>query len=725
MNNEINNNNDLEQKTNDVSSNDVVKIEPQTDNVETSNNVSVESEKKVEINNDNVKKEVPKEMPKESVKKNTGLEESFLTSGSDKKDDEEIDSIDGEKRFPFAIVIILVVIILVAILYYSFWLTSERVFDKAVNNIVDSIEMAVNSLEYSTHKNMNVDIQANLTSNGPYISDESNIEFLDGLEVNADVNIDNSNLDLGLHLYSNLEKVSDRMTYGENLDFSVDYVKDNFFLKLPNKVAKIDINNKYKINYSKLNDAVGIFKDMKDQVLILGEEKLLDKSITTKKVNNQTAIAIRVNVKLNKNDIENIYKNGFTTLYYDNDFISKLSNVFSITELEAKDMIESILKRDVKTNNIEINLYMNLANTQLIGFDVVVDNYYFELSYINNNYYIDAKIYDDDMKNELLDISAYYDNYYGVLDLIGDIELKDQTYLYFETQYKRKTSDDSLKITGNVLNIKLYDEKSLNSNSRADKPFCILDCSLDITYDNDEIKFVNPEEATDIVSLEDNDIKSLSYLMDKLIYEYNFAYGRLMLNRKDSEYVKKYINDKSLYSKKILSSLIVNSIGSISYDDLIKMSSNEIKEKLYGIKDMSEEQRDLIFNSIVNNIILSFSFDELDKLSYEEFSLLIKDKLSILDVKYRDSLYNGITDMINNYLTYDVFMNFSIEKEKSLINKLKLLPEVNMQSIFNHLVDEIGNNINNIVNKEDLFEKIGIFPDKYKSLINNNLSNLN
>ena len=190
----------------------------------------------------------------------------------------------GEKRFPYAIVVIVVVLIAIATGYYFFWITPANVFDKAINNTVDTIKNVLTGVKDSEHDTTRIKIDTILRTAGPTTKNDKNIEFVDELEVGSIVDVDIKNFDLGVKFFSDLKKTSEKMQYGDELDIAFDYVDENIYVKTgskeDSKVAKYTTENggesRFAINYQRIDDAIDVFEKVKDQVVNLVDNKKLE-----------------------------------------------------------------------------------------------------------------------------------------------------------------------------------------------------------------------------------------------------------------------------------------------------------------------------------------------------------------------------------------------------------------------------------------------------------------
>lgn len=481
-----------------------------------------------------------------------------------------------KKEFPFMAISIALILIMIFLSYYFFYLTPTRVFDEAIENIFDNIKSVASGITNSESDTIEIDLNGKLKTSGKDYKNVEDIAFLNNLKVNANIEVDLKKLDFGATIKSDVKETSN-MKYPQNMDVALDSIDNNLYFKINDTIAKYNSNgklmDKIEFRYDRIEDAVSIFESMKNQVVNIIKEEQLSKTIATRKINNQTAVAIKAHTTLNNKDIASIYYEGFGNIIKDKKLIKKWANVFSITEEEAIARLQRILDRDVVTEAIEVNLYMNLANTQLIGLDIRVDNFYVEINSLNGFYYIDFKVFNS-KGIEALDIEVEYDAYHGVLNGIGtaNVSLKGLTtgFLIVKFDYTRINAEDTNTMVGNKLDFKFYDDRS-------DIPFCTLDCTLDLAYDK-KIDFLDIKKSKNVLELTPTEIEDVITLADKITYETLFVAKRLIFNRLPSSIT----ND---INKKI----------EIKSRDLVEKEMINIVEA--NLKDLPKEQLTMLLDS--------------------------------------------------------------------------------------------------------------------------------
>ena len=269
------------------------------------------------------------------------------------------------------------------------------------------------------------------------------------------------------------------------------------------------------LNTKKVHDIYTFAERVKTRIQKELRDDQLHRTIALKKINQDgkdtTAVALKVHCQLDNEEISHIYKTIFKEWLDswdkngDNWAIKDLSEILGIPQKDVAEEIRKLYNRTVVTDDIDVNLYMNLANTELISLDVTVDNkYHAELSLLNGYYSMRFYVNDkdrEDQEDKLFDIKATYDNDKGIVDGVGYIH-NEHTYLIVDFYYKR-IEDEEGKKDGNTLYLTFYDGKSHYKDGPVfdidgddinvtieDEPFAQLKCSLDLQQNEmlDELK---------------------------------------------------------------------------------------------------------------------------------------------------------------------------------------------------------------------------------------------
>ncbi len=348
--------------------------------------------------------------------------------------------------------------------------------------------------------------------------------------------------------YNNLDKYIDE--YGKKKFVANNVISgmqkqiiDQIFSKLdsgdnPNenedlKVFKNSLKDtNFSLSYDTVNSVVNVAEITKNKIVDIIQNEELQRSIVTKKIDKTTTIALKAHTYVDYKRIKEIYSKIFED--YENDVKEKLVEVDKETNKEVekeisvldefakifgvnKDAVKHLMKylkgRDVVTNSVEVNLYMNLANTDLIALDVCIDNkYYVEINSLNGYFKINIKASDEEGKDvreesvhKSLDIIAVYDRTNGIVDGRGIID-NENTFVTVTFKYVR-TEKEGEKI-GNSLTLGFYKDTRIQKLSEEEiydlmseenikkiiskdssipaQPFCILRCDLQISDNSEE-----------------------------------------------------------------------------------------------------------------------------------------------------------------------------------------------------------------------------------------------
>ena len=448
--------------------------------------------------------------------------------------EEYIDEKDN-KKLPIVVLIIFLIILIAVIVYYFIVMTPTKVFDKAIDNIVDTLTGIVDS-----SKNSKVDT-ASLKFTADMATGAEDTKYLDGMIVKLDADVDIKKLELGINLGN---EAGNSTTLDEYEAFNARvYLKDGgVYLsnkelddKYSGKVVLYEDSDFTSIDYERLDTIVEIFKRTKDEIIDIITNDQLKRTITVKKVNNQTTIALKANCTLNNEGISEIYHPIFKKYLNDEKFIKDVAKAIGISEKEVEDEIKRLSERKVSTQNIDVNLYMNLANTQLISLDVTVDDYYVKIDNLNGYFYGMAKYKGNGktFEHPTFQIQFEYDANKGILNGTGFIDKEGQTYLYSNFGYVRKETDG--KKTGNKLTINFFN-KEVTPEEENDKKFIIakLDFTLDIT-ENAKINILGKKDSVEMTP----DIKEgVDESMKRLTHYVNYVFRHLLYTKwSDDKYI--------------------------------------------------------------------------------------------------------------------------------------------------------------------------------------------
>lgn len=512
--------------------------------------------------------------------------------------------ITGKVEFPFTAIVIGIVIVLIVLGYYFLHLTPTRIFDEAIEDIFGRIKTFGIGLTQPEEDTLNVSIDGKMHTKGYDIEQMEDIAFLDNFIINSTLGVDLKKLNIRLGLVTDIKETTG-MKYPSNVSIGADYIDEKFYIELFEKIINFqtssDLENKLKIDYSRINDLILILEEMKNLCVDITDNKFLSKNLASKKINGQTAYGIRAHIVLEEEQIKDIYYEGFSRLLENEDIINRWANLFAISNDEAIEMLEKLYNKEVKTKYIEINLYMNLANTDLISLEVTVDNFYFEISSLNGFYYIDFK-YIDDEGFELVDAQADVDTYNQTVDGVikvnttaGNVKM---TFNYEPglevSQYEKKDGK---------LNIEFY-------NDNNEKPFVTINCTLNIKY-NDKVNFIDTSNSIGITQIDDKDFKDIITLTKKIPYEMGFVGKKLLLNKLPSNVADEVVNKYTLIIEEYIENEIVNmidySLSNLSKDEISQLVSspeniNEFISKLEFLSKNNKNKVMLMINNLIDKV---------------------------------------------------------------------------------------------------------------------------
>ena len=510
-------------------------------------------------------------------------------SGEEYVDDKE------NKKLPIVVLIIFVIILVAVIVYYFIVMTPTKVFDKAIDNIVDTLTGIVDSSKNSKNDTAKLDFRADMSTGA------EDTKYLDGMIVKMNVDVDIKNLELGVNLGNEVGK-SKYLTKDDAFNARV-YLKDGgVYLSndrldknYQGKVVLYSDSDFTDVDYDRLDTIAEIFKRTKDEIVEIITNDQLKRTITIKKINNQTTIALKANCTLDNAGIEKIYHPIFKKYLNDKEFIKDVAKAVGVSEKEVKDEIQRLYDREVTTQHIDVNLYMNLANTQLISLDVTVDDYYVKIDNLNGYFYgmVKYKGEGKTFENPTFQIQFEYDANKGILNGTGSIDIDDQTFLYSNFGYIRQETDG--KKTGNKLTINFFN-KVVNKEEENDKKYEIskLDFKLDITSGNPEINILGKKES---IPMTDDIKEGIDESMKRLTHYVNYVLRHLLYDKWDDD---KYI--KEMFDRDV-----ENRVEKALENDET-FTVNDIKAEVAKAKSLCED-RDMVAYRYHGSSELTGGFD--------------------------------------------------------------------------------------------------------------------
>lgn len=502
--------------------------------------------------------------------------------------EESSDDLTGQNanRAPIMVVVIFFAFLLAAFIYYYIIMTPTKVYSKAFDNIFNGIKENIRSIKDSDKNKFKIDLGFDLDTNqeavDKYAPQLGKVDYIDNDYLEGIINIDKKKNDIKVTLRSekrldNLKKLgledmiedSSKETQ-EMLDFSIymvdgqtyigpiDYINYNDIkefgtrkIQIP-KPIKLDIFemigggesnfNTDIFDIEKIESIYTLLEMTKDKVIGTLEEKELSRSIGVARIGGTTAIALKSSAYVEKDKIKHIHEILFddaladkTEHANDKDFkvIDELMLITGASREEIIDKLKELRKRDSLIDKVEVNLYMNLANTELISLYVRVDEKYtFQIDYLNGYYQFHIDIVND-KKQKAFVIDATYDEVNGIVDGLGYIE-NDNTIVGVKFDYKRTLNKEGRK-TGNSLIFKFYNNDTFRNEKEEEKiPLAILKCNLEVyddpeTTDDDSLNFNLEEDVktaaqgigrygSDLNKFKTHFISHIDFLVDHLLY---------------------------------------------------------------------------------------------------------------------------------------------------------------------------------------------------------------
>lgn len=438
------------------------------------------------------------------------------------KTEEEVRN--AKLRFPI-IVTVLVAIFLILILLYCFvFTTPDKVYTKILKTSVDKI---VGLVDFHNTSDEFTNTEASIIFDTKSVDFESKdiLSHIDGLTYKVKFNRDNKNKNFEFILSDNIKDLDGKslFKYGEPINSKMYYIDSNIYSKLSKNYISVRSNTDKNENESVFNV---VSEYLYEVINNLNIDKV-ERDFTTKKVNDQTLLAVKYQLKYDNADLKKLSEvitNNILDTGKHPDFIKKLSNLTDMDEKTIKDSIKSLSALTENTKNVEFNYYVNISFTNLICLEMITDNGVFSLSYLNDYYYID---YESKDKSVDLDLTYNFDNLdtYGTISIDSDAG---KTYLTIDSNYE--LDDEMYKLYKNNIIVNVYDDKGK-------KPY--MSITIDLKHDYTDktsslknIKSIKREEASD------EDISILEYNQQKISYELSyllmlFTQNKLINNPKD------------------------------------------------------------------------------------------------------------------------------------------------------------------------------------------------
>ena len=417
------------------------------------------------------------------------------------------------------------VLLLLFIVYYYFVMTPTKVFDDIINSLFDNIKEEINEFKNTSVNTYSVNFNTDISENN------TKLEMLNDINIKTDIGFDvkkgniytqiiasksnNPIFDTKLHL-------QDGKTYFQ-LPIN-DTNEEEKYVKL--NLLNIE-NSEQFLTYDirKLTSIYNVLEKTKDSIIdIIGEDDL-QRKIVFKKIHDTTVVALKVNCLLSGEKVTNIYNKTFNRFINDNSVLEELENITGKDKETIRNILSKLVSEKRTSKNINVNLYTDLANTNLISLEVYIgDDYYFEFSNINGYYYF--TLIKTENKKEVLNITGKYDIDNKIFT--GEINIENNK-TYSKVKYKYTDLDTKDNLMSGTIDLELYTDLS---NDPVLKLNSVITSKENPTLDIPNLEksyTLTDEEGYTVLSQED-----LAYLSNQsdIIKEICETVKNLILNNK-------------------------------------------------------------------------------------------------------------------------------------------------------------------------------------------------
>lgn len=467
------------------------------------------------------------------------------------------DESDGKLRFPLVVVLLLIVVVVFLFIYYFVLITPQNLFSKALKAQINGLtsELFVSGDEHKTVQYL-IDSKFEATQDG-YVN------FLNGLEYKFNLSHDIKNGNYGLTVLSNIDTLNtaEKIEHNQNINSSFYYYDRSILYKFSENVLKTDTHGDSGENIS---DIMSLIRDVAYEAVDLIDVDKVERRIETKKIKDQSLLAIRFSTSFDNSEINRIWQTTIDNMLDNNmhpDFIKKLADNLDITEDQAKETVNSFKNINIDSKEIKLDYYLNLACNNLVAFELSIDNVKVLMSYLSGYYFLEV---------DTAGVDIDFDYNYKTSDFTGEIELNNKdTYSLVEFESIAKFNDLHEKV-GNEFNVKFYDEKTKGSSEKKVNPYLTINSNVMCEYDKDLTFF----DKTKVVPLENasvEDLEKLSYMINKIKYELFYMIGLNTMNRTEVT--------PRMFAENMLNSLGENIIGNESF------GGNEIIDEFPDVED--------------------------------------------------------------------------------------------------------------------------------------------
>lgn len=449
---------------------------------------------------------------------------------------------EGKLRFPFVVILILTIFIVFLFVYYFILITPEKLFAKALKMQMGGMIDAFVSSEESEYDSVRYKMKTVVETVGDNVQPKEYVTFLDGLEYNFDLGHDIKNGNYALRFVSDVENFdnADRVQHHSNIDTMFYYFNRSIYFKPSDAVLKTDTSGDSAENTAEI---FGLIKEAMYEAIDLIDVNKVSRTIASKKVKDQSLLAIKFNTEFTNDEINKILQTTIDNLLDNSkhpDFVKSFAKNLDITEEQAMDTLIGFKEYVISANNIKLNYYLNLACNSLVSYELTIDDSVISMSYLSGYYFIEVVNGDAFELNINLNSKTRDFDFNVLLD-------NEATYAYVEGDSKNVLDVEYVPV-GNDLQIKFYEEKTKGSSERNEKPYLIINNHIDYIY-NDKIEFFNEDSVLPIEQGSPEDLEEISYVVEKIGYEITYLLGLNLVNRTNvtaAEFAKDLFNIDTL-----------------------------------------------------------------------------------------------------------------------------------------------------------------------------------
>ncbi len=424
---------------------------------------------------------------------------------------------EGKLRFPLVVVLLLTIVVIFLFVYYFVLITPKNLFAKAMKAQINGMTSGLIKRE-ATHKTANYFIDSKFTT-----SNDSSVSFLNGLEYKINLAHDVEKGNFGVDLVSNIDSLetSDRIEHNQSINSSFYYFDRAILFKVSDMILKTDTHGDSAEN---TNEFINLINEAAYEAIDLIDVSKVKRTIESKKIKDQSLLAIRFNTKFDNAELNRIWQSTIDNLLDSTkhaEFVKSLAVNLDITEEQAIDTLNNFKKIKINTKDVELNYYINLACNNLVAFELTIDGTSYMMSQLSGYYFFDIDTTGVDID---MSYNTKTSDFEGVLVL-------DNESTYSAVNFRSITNlSENYEKLGNEINFEFYGEETKGSSVKASAPY--LNINAKISYDFDkEVKFFDTSKVIPFEQASVEDLEKLSYIVNKLEYEMLYFVGLNAINR--------------------------------------------------------------------------------------------------------------------------------------------------------------------------------------------------